>query len=116
MGGVAMKLKQCLIIIGTFWPIAAFSAGDSFYTGNRLFGYCEEKSLSCTDYIAGIVDTLMVMNVVTQNKMICPPNNIELGQAVDVTVNYLRAHPEKRQVSAASMAFVALTRAFPCNK
>jgi hypothetical protein len=109
-----MRLKECLIIVSAFWPIAAFSAGDSFYTGNRLYGFCQEKSTSCTDYIAGIVDTLMVMNHST--KWICPPNNMELGQAVDVTMNYLRAHPEKRQVSAASMAFVALIKAFPCDK
>jgi hypothetical protein len=57
-----------------------------------------------------------MMNVVTQTKIICLPDNAELGQAVDVTVNYLRNHPEKRQVSAASMAFVALTKAFPCNR
>jgi hypothetical protein len=111
-----MKLKQYLIIIGILWPVAASSGGDSFYTGNRLLGYCEERSESCTSYIAGIVDTLMVVNVVTQMKMICPPNNVELGQAVDVTVNYLRVHPERRQVSAASMAVVALTKAFPCDK
>jgi len=111
-----MRLKQCLIVVGTFWPIAAFSAGDSFYNGNRLLDYCERKSESCTSYIAGIVDTLMAVNFVTKNPIICLPDNVQLGQAVDVTVNYMRAHPEKRQVSAASMAFVALTRAFPCSK
>ena len=111
-----MKLKHCLIIIGTLWPIAAFSAGDTFYTGNRLYRYCTEGSKSCTSYIAGIVDTLMVVNVVTQNKMICLPDNVELGQAVDVTVNYLRAHPATRHVNAASMAFVAGAKAFPCNR
>jgi hypothetical protein len=111
-----MKLKQCLIIVGTFWPIAAFSAGDTFYTGNRLYDFCREKSPSCADYIAGVVDTLMVMNHATPGNWICPPNNMELGQAIDVTMNYLRAHPEKRQVNAASMAFTALIRAFPCDK
>jgi len=35
----------------------------------------------------------------------------ELGQAVDVIVDYLCAHPEKRQVNAASMAIVALVHA-----
>ncbi len=113
-----MKLKQCLIIICTFWPIAAFSAGggDTFYTGNRLFDYCKEKSNSCSSYIAGVVDTLMVVDAVTHTRLICLPDNVLLGQAVDVTVNFLRAHPEHRQVNAASMAVVALTTAFPCPK
>ena len=38
-----MKLKQGLIVIGTLWPIVAFSAGgDSFSNGNRLFSYCKD--------------------------------------------------------------------------
>ena len=55
----------------------------------------------------------MAVNFAMKTHIICPPDNVQLGQAVDVTVNYLRAHPEKRQVSAASMAIVALTKAFP---
>jgi hypothetical protein len=111
-----MKLKRSLIVIIVLWPMAAFAAADTFYTGNQLFRYCEQKSESCLDYIAGVVDTIMVANVVTQTRMICISGNIELGQAVDITMNYLRAHPEQRQHNAASMAFVALRNAFPCDK
>ena len=33
-----MKFKQGLIVIGTLWPIVAFSAGgDSFYNGKPAF-------------------------------------------------------------------------------
>ena len=108
-----MKLKQCLIIIGTLWPIAAFSAGDAFYTGNRLYDYCEKRPESCTDYIAGVVDTLMLMNVATQTKWICPPDNVVLGQMVDVTVNYLHAHPEKRQSQCGEHGLCSSNKGIP---
>jgi hypothetical protein len=111
-----MKLKHILIAVCALWPADAFPAGDTFYTGNRLFRYCEQKSESCTGYIAGIVDTIMVTNVVMKPSMICITGNIELGQAVDIAMNYMRAHPEGRQHNAASMVFVALSKAFPCEK
>jgi len=58
-----MKLKQCLIVIGLLWPLAASAGGDSFFTGNRLFSDCNERSVSRTGYIAGLTDTLMMIDI-----------------------------------------------------
>jgi hypothetical protein len=111
-----MLFRQCLIVIATScWPLIA-SAGDSFVTGNRLFDYCNERSESCTSYIAGVTDALLMIDIAMNKHMVCIPDKVLLGQATDVAVNYLRSHPEKRQFSAASMVTVALTQAFPCNK
>jgi hypothetical protein len=95
---------------------AACSRRWQFFTGNRLYDYCSEHSRDCTSYVAGVVDALLAVGTAKNDPFICPPDKIELGQAVDVVMNYVRSHPEKRQFSAASMATVALVRAFPCNK
>ena len=43
-----MKLKQCLIVIATFWPTIVLAAGDTFVTGNKLFDECNRHSEFCT--------------------------------------------------------------------
>lgn len=93
-------------------PTAASAAGESFFTGNRRLDYCNEPSESCISYIAGVLDTLSLVGASEKIPFLCPASHIELAQATDVVINYLRAHPEKRQVSAASLAAVALMRAF----
>jgi hypothetical protein len=114
---IKLRIKltiRALFVAGvTLWPLAALGA-DTFLTGNMLYDRCAASTISCSDYISGVVDTLLMVGKVKKLPLICP-GNIELGQAVDVTVNYLRAHPESRQYNAASVAIVALTKAFPCN-
>ncbi|HKA81248.1 MAG TPA: Rap1a/Tai family immunity protein, partial [Xanthobacteraceae bacterium] len=40
----------------------------------------------------------------------CTRPGIKSGQVKNVVVNYLRAHPEKRQASAAALAVLPLAR------
>jgi Rap1a immunity proteins len=113
-GSTTMNLRQCLVLIGILWPVSAFSAaGDAFFTGDMLHRYCNQSSESCTNYIAGVVDALIAVGAAQKVPLICLHDRTELGQAVDVIANYLRAHPEKRHVNAASVATVALKHAFP---
>jgi Ssp1 endopeptidase immunity protein Rap1a len=94
---VAMNLRQCLVLIGMLWPVSGFSAaGDTFFTGTMLHRYCSESSESCTSYIAGVVDALITVGAAQKTPLICLHDRTDLGQAVDVIANYLRAHPEKR--------------------
>ena len=111
-----MNLRQCLVLIATLWPVSAFSAaGDTFFTGDMLHRYCNQSSESCTNYIAGVVDALIAVGATQKTPLICLHDRTELGQAVDVIANYLRAHPEKRQGNAAGIAITALRHAFPCS-
>lgn len=103
------------LLVSALHPATALG-GDSFVTGNRLFDDCNSQSEFCTGYIAGVVDSLLMIGIATNAPKICPGDRIELGQAVDVVTSYLRTHPERRQVSASSMATVALIRAFPCGR
>lgn len=111
-----MNLRQCLVLIITLWPLSAFSAaGDTFFTGDMLHKYCSQSSENCSSYAAGVVDALITVGAAQKVPIICLHERTDLGQAVDVITNYLRAHPEKRHVNAASLATVALEHAFPCS-
>src|SRR5208283_2890202 len=111
----AMKLKQCLIVIGTFWPTIALAAGDTFVTGNRLLDECSRRSEFCTGYIAGLTDEMLLFDVIRKQRTACLPDKVLLGQIIDIAMNHLHAHPESRQYNAGSIITFALMKAFPCN-
>jgi hypothetical protein len=70
----------------------AFSAaGDTFFTGTMLHRYCNQSSESCTSYIAGVVDALIAVGAAQKTPLICLHDRTDLGRAVEVTANYLRA-------------------------
>lgn len=49
---------------------------------------------------------------------LCLESNVTLGQLVDVTIKYLKEHPEERHNEAGALTFRALSLAFPtegCN-
>ena len=112
-----MKLKLSVLVVAALWPVAAFSATDFFVSGDQLYDFCQEKNPACTSYIAGAVDTLLIMRkLAITPKIVCLSDNAALGQVVDTAVNYLQAHPEERKFNAASTALEALAKTFPCNK
>ena len=45
----------------------------------------------------------------------CSPNNIELGQVVDIVFKYLQNHPEKRNLPANILVVKALKEVWPCK-
>jgi Rap1a immunity proteins len=112
-----VKLKLGVFVVAALCPVTAFSATDFFVSGDQLYDYCQEKNPSCTSYIAGAVDTLLIMRKLSITpKIVCLPDNAALGQVVDTAVNYLQGHPEERKFNAASTALEALAKTFPCNK
>src|ERR1700681_2207721 len=86
-------------------------AGVVFDTGNDYLSMCEDPRGQghCSATAVGYADMLSVMGY------FCADRNVKKGQMKDVVLKYVRDHPEKRQIAAASLAFSALTEAFPCK-
>ncbi|WP_395622143.1 Rap1a/Tai family immunity protein [Sphingomonas daechungensis] len=94
----------------------------SYVSGNELFRQCEDKEpfgqTICAGYVAGAVDALEFARGINPKAVaICLPQNpaAERGQLTDVVRAYLAAHPERRQLGAATLTFMALRQAFPCR-
>ena len=105
----------------------------TFTDGNELFDACEgfraQGTLSpdeimrfryCEAYIVGVADTLAWLKTglrasIEKSVKYCPPKGAESHQLTSVAVNYLRDHPEKRDLAAASLVANALAKGFPCN-
>jgi hypothetical protein len=69
---------------------------------------------SCFGYLSSIIDIQSSGNAVNGKKA-CIPRNADMNQMVDLFKNYVRDHPERRQLLAANLAAEAFALAFPCR-
>lgn len=105
-----------------FTPVPAFGQLQ-FYSGNDIYSWLDvewrNRTLNeqewhnlalATGYVAGVAD------LAGSGSLICLPAQLDLGQAKDVTLKYLRSRPEIRHRSASDLVVEALQRTFPCRK
>jgi hypothetical protein len=107
LGGLAVGEARALVV---------------FYSGNQLLAVCDgvspvEKGI-CVGFISGVADTLAGVSE-NGGKLLgwraCQPPAATSGQTRDVVIRFLRAHPEKRHLTAASLTVWALAEAWPCR-
>jgi hypothetical protein len=109
-----MKLNACIVIALFACCWGATANGGAFYDGNQLFSFCSPTPGDfCRAYITGAVDALLRPR--PEGIDFCLTDKVIVNQLVDVVMNYLRAHPEKRHYAAASVVNSAMTEAFPCK-
>ena len=75
-------------------------------------------ALYCASYVSGFLDAMSITTTVTQSKkVVCTPDHgITNDQAARLLVKYLRENPDTLHQSGRMSLFVALAKAFPCNK
>lgn len=61
-------------------------------------------------YVNSALDFTQVLGTV------CLPHDVISQQSWDIVLNYLKAHPEQRNETAALVAVNALKGAYPCHK
>ena len=87
----------------------------AYMSGNDLFDTCSVASDrtflqgTCDGYIVGAIDAMQ------DSKTTCVPAGVVIKQLRDVVVQYLQAHPEERQYTAAGIIREAISEAFPCR-
>lgn len=89
------------------------SAHAQFYSGNDLLEKLDNNSsvvqrMFALGYVAGVLDTVIGVQV-------CPPDQVQIGQAKDVVHRWLQNNPDKRQFSASSIVIFALKQSWPCK-
>lgn len=98
------------------------AAHAQFLSGNQIYSDCQanksddtyyQKSAHCTAYVMGAFDAILLARQLN-GKPDCTPNNLTAGQMRDVTLKYMRDHPENRNMSAASIVLLSIVDAWPC--
>src|SRR4051812_24617196 len=88
--------------------IALACSEANAFTGTELYRSCQSPTdLSCTAYVRGFVDGMVIGKVVglTKLPMFCPPNDgILLEQGRLIVEKFLRDHPEKLHEQASFLA------------
>ena len=106
-------LASALLLFSS--PASADVAG--YKSGNDLLGWCENESIACLTYIAGVSDTHSVISGVSPAaKGFCSPEHVELGQLRRIVMKWLQGHPKNVHEQAAGLVLGALTDAFPCRE
>lgn len=109
-------IRRLAIVTAVLFASPAWPSGSSFLTGNKLFDSCEGVLRSpdhCTGYTTGIADALASGPIYGWEA--CVPEKVPASQVRDIVVKYLRDTPEERHYTAASIAAMALSKAFPCR-
>ena len=85
--------------------------------GNELLTLCNSgydfSQGMCLGYVRGLsvgVDMMLAL----QDKKICYPSNITVGQMKDVVAAYIRRNPDKRHESNLILFMRATIEAWPC--
>lgn len=96
--------------------LALLSAPAEAVTGNSLFDACERSAEGfCAGYILGVVDRIEDQALI-EPRHICFPPGATTRQLIDVVMNYLRKHPEKRHFKASQQVWLALDEVWVCKK
>jgi hypothetical protein len=84
----------------------------SFQTGNSLYPSCIANG--CQSYIIGAADALLLEQAAWKTRHFCLPAGVTQGQIGEIGLNYIRDHPEDRQLAAVDLINSSLEKAFPC--
>jgi hypothetical protein len=86
----------------------------SYYDGNALLDLCQQHSDVCVVYMQAVNDALFTASFGTSRDVpYCIPSGAKATQIRDIVVQYLNAHPERRQILASTLTIEALSQAWP---
>lgn len=105
-----LKIRAFSLLLIMLSPTFAFANG--FVGGNKLYKSCSSgnENAACSAYIVGAFDVASAM------KVVCPPDDVTIGQVTDIVKRYLKEHPENRHYNASSIVVSVMQKTFPCKK
>ena len=118
----------------SFLFLAAFTSHSQTMSGNDLLQKLTEKNSTGLHYLVGIVDAAYASRLVFAMNLMdtdedtrrkaeadlgkfwgCRPEKASYGQVVDVSVSYLKNHPEVCHLESSLHIAAAMRKTWPCN-
>lgn len=114
-----------VLILGYIFPVSA--AADAVRGDQLLFwltGKASNEIEATLDraksmaYLSGLLDSYVVLSAIEPGlKIYCvPEKGIAIGQAKDIIVKWMSAHPDRLKEEARILVLYALRETFPCKK
>jgi len=108
MGHYSPMKKTTLVAAAVLSVSLAGSVQARLTTGGELMQHCMTAPDNfCAGYIGGVIDT--------SHALFCFPSDVNKRQIINLTIMYLRDHPEKLELYAPSLVIRAMRDAFPCR-
>jgi hypothetical protein len=113
------KLAVALLVVGA---LAGAHAHASTVTGNDYAAFCSGPKSKPTDmtycisYARGLADGFEFWHDADNRAPLCIPNEVTGGQLYEVTLKYIKEHPEKRHLGVSIVMAYAFADAWPCGK
>lgn len=112
-------MKKHIMILAALLIANPAKAGEVVKdNGNELLELCNSSNQyergMCLGYIRGLsvgVETMLSF----QNKKICYPAGVTVGQMQDVVVSYIERNPAKRHEISILLFMRAINEAWPCQ-
>lgn len=126
----------CVLILLLAWTSTGFAEEKMYMDGRTLKSLCADYQqatlegklskdsiqpfMRCLHYMQGIVEVSIfyerMMFTVSGNRLICfPRKTISTDQAILLTNEYLRRHPDKLDSRGIVLVMAALREAYPCS-
>lgn len=103
-----LTTKRNLIVAAVLATSFAGPVQANLTNGNDLLQHCVTAPDSfCAGYVGGVIDT--------SHALFCFPPDATKRQIINITIIYLRDHPEKLHLFAPSLVIKAMRAAFPCK-
>ena len=121
-------MKLALVVLAGLFAAGsgyAFDTGDDFLrecepgTTRAFSQLTEQEQLfgrACASYIRGFVGGIRVAEVGTATKMICSPPEVEVLQAMRISVQWMKDHHEELAKPAVELIYRSLVNAYPCSR
>lgn len=116
------------IIAATFVLAASFPTVVAAVTGNEFLTRCgsdDQFTIGwCAGHVSGVQEGLFIGASVAGAKSsdeadritgYCAPESSNLEQARDISVSYIKNHPETRHLMSGMLIMLALREAWPCE-
>jgi len=122
-------VKKTPLIVLTVFIILTVSTAVNAKTAIELLRDCEHAANlnsrsqkvnrldagNCIGFLRGMNATLQLLSGKLDKPYYCVPDSVNTGQTVNVVVNYLRKHPERKSDPDLAVAILALKEAYPCG-
>jgi hypothetical protein len=121
-----LALFAAAFLLSGTTPVLAQTAGEMLHAcqtlqrgmrikGDTAFLPSGTEAQQCWGFMSAVQEySVLADQAGTRLLSACPAADTKTTQIVDVFVKYANAHPEKRDIPAAAVAYNAIADAFPC--
>jgi hypothetical protein len=94
----------------------AMLSGENVLPECKAFFAGKKPGTLTAGYCIGVVDTLLSLSVIEDQKLFCAPKGVSGTQAIDVVAEFIEAHPEEsKNGTFLILAMAAMRQAWPCR-